>query len=92
MFARDIGTFAGKELFKPSEINIPIRSQTDLQEIWIFAVGYLVADSDGAVRIPKGILEDVIAAVRVFQNADTAIDIIEFHLQKMPQSPVSGIY
>lgn len=53
----------------PAAVNVPIR----IGEVDIEPGDYLLGDLDGLVRIPKGIVEDVIAASEKDINTESAI-------------------
>ena len=77
LFAKDIGITAGAEVCKPSEVQVPVKLQTDLQEAVIYPDDYLVADMEGVTCVPKDLVEETIEQAKKFRQADelSAVDI-----------------
>jgi len=53
VFARAVGTSAAAEVCFPSQINVPVRLNSDRQEAWIRPGDYLFGDLNGVVCIPR---------------------------------------
>jgi regulator of RNase E activity RraA len=65
-----VGTTAGGEVCRPSEVNVSVRLQSEHQEAWIAPGDYIVADLNGVVRVPAGLVEDVLAVIPGIVEAD----------------------
>ena len=70
LFAKSVGTTAGGEVCRPSEVNVPVRLHSDNQDAWISAGDYIVADANGVVRIPQELVEKVLEAIPAIAAAD----------------------
>lgn len=73
VFARDVGTASPQELLRVSEINVPVRLQSEDQEATIFPGDYLIGDLNGVVCLPKGLAEVAIALMASQVEADEKI-------------------
>lgn len=54
---------AGGEVCRASEINVPIKLNSAIQEAWVVPGDYIVADLNGVVCIPEALLEDTLRAI-----------------------------
>lgn len=54
---------AGGEVCRASEINVPIKLNSAIQEAWVGPGDYIVADLNGVVCIPEALLEDTLRAI-----------------------------
>jgi regulator of RNase E activity RraA len=70
LFARGVGTTAGGAVCRPSEINVPIRLATELQEIWVRPGDLIIADLDGVVCLPVDLAEKVLEVISPLVEAD----------------------
>lgn len=72
MFARGVGTTAGGEVCRPSEINVPVELVSDFQTAGttISPGDYIIADIDGVVCCPKELVEKVLEAIPAIASAD----------------------
>ncbi|KAI0007051.1 ribonuclease E inhibitor RraA/Dimethylmenaquinone methyltransferase [Xylariaceae sp. FL0662B] len=52
IFARDVGTAPPAQLLKVAAVNVPVRLQTDEQDMEIRPGDYLIADLNGVVILP----------------------------------------
>ncbi|KAL4894017.1 ribonuclease E inhibitor RraA/Dimethylmenaquinone methyltransferase [Aspergillus ambiguus] len=70
VFAKSVGTTAGGEVCRPSEMNVPIRLNSDTQDAWINPGDYIIADLNGVVRLPQELAEQVLEAIPPIAEAD----------------------
>lgn len=70
LFARAVGTTAGGEVCRPSEINVPVQLNSVIQEAWIQPGDYIIADLNGVVRLPVELAEKVLDAIPGIVKAD----------------------
>jgi regulator of RNase E activity RraA len=65
IFAKGIGTTAGGEVCRPSEVNVPVQLHSNIQteSTTVNPGDYTVADLDGVVCIPKNLLDKVLEFV-----------------------------
>ncbi|OAA59794.1 Ribonuclease E inhibitor RraA/Dimethylmenaquinone methyltransferase [Niveomyces insectorum RCEF 264] len=72
VFARGVGTTAGGAVCFPSEINVPVRLQSTIQEAdaTVHPGDFIVADRDGVVCVPAGLVEQVLEAIPALAAAD----------------------
>jgi regulator of RNase E activity RraA len=77
VFSRGIGTSAAAEVCFPSQINVPVRLNSDRQEAWIRPGDFLFGDLNGVVCIPREAAEKCLEVLPEIVEADTrcAIDI-----------------
>lgn len=57
VFARDVGTAPPAELLKVAAVNVPVKLQTDEQDMEIRPGDYLIADVNGVVVLPIELAE-----------------------------------
>jgi regulator of RNase E activity RraA len=60
VFARDIGTAPPYELVKVAAVDVPVKLQTEHQDMEIRPGDFLMGDMNGVVVLPKEMAEDVI--------------------------------
>lgn len=65
-----MSTTAGGEVCRASEINVPIKLNSAIQEAWVGPGDYIVADLNGVVCIPEALLEDTLRAIPEIVEAD----------------------
>lgn len=53
IFARDVGTAPPYELVKVAGVNVPVKLQSEDQDITINPGDYIIADMNGVVVLPK---------------------------------------
>ncbi|CAG7934910.1 unnamed protein product [Penicillium olsonii] len=70
LFARSVGTTAGGEVCRPSEVNVPVRLNSSDQDAWINAGDYIIADLNGVVRLPQELAEHVLDLIPDIADAD----------------------
>lgn len=71
MFARDVGTAPPHELVKVTEVNVPVKLQTDEQDITINPGDYIMGDLNGVVVIPKHLAEETLPLMSKQVEADS---------------------
>ncbi|KAH8879516.1 RraA-like protein [Thozetella sp. PMI_491] len=71
VFARAIGTAPPYELVKVVGVNVPVKLQTDEQDMTINPGDYLIADINGVVVLPKELAEQAIPLMAKQVEADT---------------------
>lgn len=70
LFAKSVGTTAGGEVCRPSEVNIPVRLISDNQDAWVAPGDYIIADLNGVVRLPQELAEQVLDLIPAIAEAD----------------------
>lgn len=70
IFARDVGTAPPAELLKVAAVNVPVKLQTDEQDMTIRPGDYLIGDVNGAVVLPKELAEQAIPLMKKQVEAD----------------------
>lgn len=70
LFSRAVGTTAGGEVCRPSEVNVSVRLNSDVQRAWIQPGDYIIADLNGVVRLPEELAERVLDAIPGIVEAD----------------------
>ena len=70
VFARKTGTSAGGAVFFLSEINVPVKLQSPIQDATVHPGDYIIADTDGTVCLPVEVAKDVREIVPVIATAD----------------------
>ena len=70
VFARDTGTAPPAELAKVVAVNVPVKLQTEEQDVTINPGDYLVGDLDGVVLLPADVAEKVIPLIKAQVEAD----------------------
>jgi regulator of RNase E activity RraA len=70
LFAKSVGTTAGGEVCRPSEVNVPVRLHSENQDAWINPGDYIIADADGVVRLPQSLAEEALEAIPAIAEAD----------------------
>ncbi|TKX23780.1 hypothetical protein C1H76_3979 [Elsinoe australis] len=73
VFARDVGTSAPAEVVRVSEIDVPVRLQSDEQDATINPGDILIADLNGVVCIPKEHAEKIVELMESQAAADEKI-------------------
>ncbi|PKX91213.1 RraA family protein [Aspergillus novofumigatus IBT 16806] len=59
-----------EHLCRPSEVNVPVRLNSDVQDVWIEPGDYIIADLNGVVCLPQGLAEQVLEAIPAIAEAD----------------------
>ncbi|KAK0632605.1 ribonuclease E inhibitor RraA/Dimethylmenaquinone methyltransferase [Immersiella caudata] len=77
IFARDVGTAPPAELLKVAAVNVPVRLQTDEQDMTIRPGDYIIGDINGVVVLPKELAEAAIPlmAKQVAADSQMAVEI-----------------
>jgi len=70
VFARDLGTAPPAELVKVAAVNVPVRLQTDEQEMTISPGDYIIGDANGVVALPRGLAGQVLSLMTKQVEAD----------------------
>ncbi|KAF7197398.1 4-hydroxy-4-methyl-2-oxoglutarate aldolase, partial [Pseudocercospora fuligena] len=70
IFARSVGTTAGGEVCRPSEVDVPLRLQSTCQEATINPGDFIIADLNGVVCIPKDLARQCLDAIPAIAKAD----------------------
>lgn len=70
MFAKGVGTTAGGEVCQPSEINVPVKLASTIQDVTIQPGDYIIADLDGVVCLPSALAEKCLATIPAIASAD----------------------
>ena len=70
LFAKSVGTAAGGEVCRPSEVNVPVRLNSDNQDAWIAPGDFIIADLNGVVRLPQELAEQVLQLIPAIAEAD----------------------
>ncbi|KAK0734790.1 RraA-like protein [Lasiosphaeria miniovina] len=71
IFARDVGTAPPAELLKVVAVNIPVKLQTDEQDMTVNPGDYLIGDINGVVVLPKELAEAALPLMAKQVEADT---------------------
>ncbi|KAI0419518.1 RraA-like protein [Xylaria grammica] len=70
VFARDVGTAPPAELLKVVAVNVPVKLQTDEQDMEIRPGDYLIADINGVVVLPSELAEKALPLMQKQVEAD----------------------
>lgn len=70
LFAKSVGTTAGGEVCRPSEISVPVRLNSESQDTWITPGDYIIGDLNGVVCLPRQLAEQVLDAIPAIADAD----------------------
>lgn len=70
LFAKSVGTTAGGEVCRPSEVNVPVKLHSQNQAAWIEPGDYIIGDLNGVVRLPQELAEQVLDAIPAVAEAD----------------------
>ncbi|KAI1453027.1 RraA-like protein [Annulohypoxylon moriforme] len=70
IFARDVGTAPPAELLKVAAVNVPVKLQTDEQNMEVRPGDYLIADLNGVVVLPVELAEQVLPLMQKQVEAD----------------------
>jgi regulator of RNase E activity RraA len=70
MFAKGVGTTAGGEVCRASEVNVPIKLASNTQDVTIQPGDYIIADLNGVVCVPSALAEPCLAAIPAIAAAD----------------------
>ena len=73
VFARDVGTPAPYEVVRVSEVNCPIRLQSEDLDTTIDAGDYIIGDLNGVVCIPKALAEKAVELAAQQVEADNKV-------------------
>jgi hypothetical protein len=75
VFARDIGTAPPYELVKVVDTNVPVKLQTDEQDVTIHPGDYLIGDLNGVVVLPKDLAEKALPLMAKQAEADAQMAV-----------------
>ncbi|KAK4500184.1 hypothetical protein PRZ48_008370 [Zasmidium cellare] len=70
VFSRFIGTTAATAVSRPSEINVPVKLQSSVQDATIRPGDFIIADLDGVVCVPRELARKVLDAIPPKAKAD----------------------
>ncbi|KAI0544707.1 RraA-like protein [Xylaria curta] len=70
VFARDVGTAPPAELLKVAAVNVPVKLQTEDQDMEIRPGDYLIADVNGVVVLPVELAEQALPLMQKQVEAD----------------------
>ncbi|KFX90835.1 hypothetical protein V490_06247 [Pseudogymnoascus sp. VKM F-3557] len=73
VFARDIGTASPYEVVTVSEVNVPVKLQTDGQNVTINPGDYLIGDLNGVVCLPRELAKEAVPLMAPQVEADRKI-------------------
>lgn len=76
VFARDVGTAPPAELLKVAAVNVPVKLQTDEQDMTINPGDYIIADINGVVVLPKDLAEQALPLMAKQVEADTKMQVV----------------
>ncbi|KAK3393549.1 ribonuclease E inhibitor RraA/Dimethylmenaquinone methyltransferase [Podospora didyma] len=75
IFARDVGTAPPAELLKVAAVNVPVKLQTDEQDMTINPGDYLIADMNGVVVLPRELVEAALPLMAKQVEADSKMAV-----------------
>lgn len=75
IFARDVGTAPPAELLKVAAVNVPVKLQTDEQDMTIHPGDYIMGDINGVVVLPKHLAELALPLMAKQVEADSAMAV-----------------
>ena len=75
IFARDVGTAPPAELLKVAAVNVPVKLQTDEQDMTVRPGDYIVADLNGVVVLPRELAEAALPLMAKQVAADSAMAV-----------------
>ncbi|KAI0018087.1 ribonuclease E inhibitor RraA/Dimethylmenaquinone methyltransferase [Xylariomycetidae sp. FL0641] len=75
VFARDVGTTSPAELLKVAAVNVPVKLQTEDQDMTIRPGDYLVADLNGVVVLPVELAESALPLMKKQVEADAKMAV-----------------
>lgn len=75
IFARDVGTAPPAELLKVAAVDVPVKLQTDEQDMTIHPGDYIIADINGVVVLPKDLAEAALPLMAKQVAADSAMAV-----------------
>ncbi|KAL6865551.1 hypothetical protein ACO1O0_001645 [Amphichorda felina] len=73
VFARDVGTAPPYELVKVTAVNVPVKLQSEEQDMTIRPDDYLIADANGVVVLPKDLAEQALPLMEKSVKADEKV-------------------
>ncbi|EOO01270.1 putative ribonuclease e inhibitor rraa dimethylmenaquinone methyltransferase protein [Phaeoacremonium minimum UCRPA7] len=75
IFARDVGTAPPYELVKVVGVNVPVKLQTDEQDMTINPGDYIIGDLNGVVVLPKNLAEQALPLMAKQVEADSQMAV-----------------
>ncbi|KAK1757845.1 ribonuclease E inhibitor RraA/Dimethylmenaquinone methyltransferase [Echria macrotheca] len=75
IFARDVGTAPPAELLKVAAVNVPVKLQTDEQDMTIRPGDYIIGDLNGVVVLPRELAEAALPLMAKQVEADSAMAV-----------------
>ena len=70
VFAKAVSTSPGGEVCRASELHVPVKLNSLIQDVWVRPGDYIIADLNGVVCIPEALVEDALRAVPRIVEAD----------------------
>ncbi len=75
IFARDVGTAPPYELVKVTAVNVPVKLQTEEQDMMINPGDYLIADLNGVVVLPRQLAQQALPLMKKQVQADSQMAV-----------------
>jgi len=75
IFARDVGTAPPAELLKVAAVNVPVKLQTDEQDMTIRPGDFLIGDLNGVVVLPRELAEKALPLMAKQVEADSQMAV-----------------
>ena len=75
VFGRDVGTAPPYELVKVVGVDVPVKLQTDEQDMTINPGDYLIGDLNGVVVLPKDLAEKALPLMAKQTEADSKMAV-----------------
>ncbi|GAB1310582.1 Ribonuclease E inhibitor [Madurella fahalii] len=75
VFARDVGTAPPAQLLKVAAVNVPVKLQTDEQDMTINPGDYLIGDLNGVVVLPSELAERALLLMAKQVEADSKMAV-----------------
>jgi regulator of RNase E activity RraA len=76
VFARDVGTAAPYGAVKVTAVNVPVELQSTVLKTAIEPGDFLIADLNGVVVLPKGLVEEVLPLMEEQAAIDSQMAIV----------------
>jgi regulator of RNase E activity RraA len=73
VFARDIGTAPPGQVAKVTGTNVPVKLNSEEQDVTINPGDYIIADMNGVVVLPKELAEEALPYMKKQVDADTQV-------------------
>ena len=73
VFARDVGTTSPQETLRVSEVDVPVRLQSEEQDVVVCPGDYLIGDLNGVVCLPRGLAGRAVGLLEGLVGADERV-------------------